>query len=149
MTNTTNIIIVFTTIATIGWSLYFYMLWLNHRAPRAPKVSDDAVKVSILIFRDFTRLCQGACQQAKEKMSEQFGVGGGLLTEIMDLPMESVADHNRHNGSGISWGMEYNPSGRSYITLHGENENLKWEIFSYLGHMVCTQTDFKTLISVA
>jgi len=124
MTNTTTIIII--TIAIIGWSLYFYMLWINHRAPRAPKVSDDAVKVSVLIFRDFTRLFQGACQQAKEEMSEQYDIG-----------------------SGLSWEMEYNPFSRSFIILHGENEKLKWEIFLCLGHMVRTQTGVKTLISVA
>jgi len=146
MTNTT--IIVITTIAIIGWSLYFYMLWLDRRAPRAPKVSGDAVKVSLLIFRDLTRLCQGACQQAKEKMAEQWGGGRGFTTEIMGLPVEQVADRNKHDGSGISWEMEYNPSSRSFITLHGKNENLKWEIFSYLGHMISTQTGVKTLISV-
>jgi hypothetical protein len=45
--------------------------------------------------------------------------------------------------------MEYNPSDISFITLHGENEGLKWEIFSYLEHMIRTKTGVRLHISVA
>jgi hypothetical protein len=139
--NTTTIII--TIVAIIGWSMYFYMLWLSLRTPRPPKVSNDAIKISILIFRDFTRLTQGAYIQAKEKGVELYGEGWKLLTEIFSTPVEPVGDRNKHVGSGLSWEMEFTPGGISFITLHGENENLKWEIFSYAGFLITKQMGIK------
>lgn len=125
--------------AAIGWAMYFRLFLRERKLKKAPRVSDMAVKVSLLIFRDFTRLMQEARKHAEQVYAERYGEAASVMleTQLTVLKVESCAASNKHPESSVAWSMEYNPDGCSYITIFGsDDENLKFEIYSFLGHML-------------
>ena len=122
-------------LALIGGAVIGYRLWLDRREWCAPKVSDTAVNVAVLIFRDFLKLNQGARQEARAKNADQYGTGAQFAELITGLPVESAAASNSHR-SGVKWDIEFNPSGHSFITIHVNDDkgddNLAQDTASFL-----------------